>query len=109
AAVLGYEHEVALVGASTCRVLHGHVRPGARDDELVALETAQERLEDRVLPGVHPHLLDVEVAVLGLEAFGRLRAPAAPDERVVRLDALEERRVYLQPARPVLDDVPDVD
>ena len=62
----------------------------------------------RPLPGRHPHLLDDEVAVLRLEPVGGRRAPRAAHERAA-LDALEERRVELQPRRALLDDVPDVD
>jgi hypothetical protein len=90
-------------------VLDRHVRPRAGDDDLVALEAVQERLEDRVLPAVHAHLLDDEVAVLPLEPFGGLSAPAAANECVRAFDALEERRVELQPWGTLLDDVPDVD
>ncbi len=90
-------------------MLDGHVRPRTGDDDRVAPEARQERLELRPLPGAHAHLLDDQVTGLGLEAVGRGCTPRPPDEGVRVLDALEQRGVQLEGRRALLDDVVHVD
>jgi len=95
AAILGHEHEVALVRAGARGVLDRHVGPRAGDDHLVAVEAAEQRVEHRVLPAAHPHLLDDVIAGLRLDTVGGRGTPRATDERAGVLDAVEERRVQL--------------
>ena len=77
-------------------MLDRHVRPGARDDQRLDAETAQQDVEPRLVEPVHPHLLDDVIARLRFEPIDRRGAPAPANERVRALDALEQRRVLLQ-------------
>ena len=76
----------------------------------VAPEALQQRLEPRALPRAHRHLLDDEIAGLGLEPLDRRRAPcrrAPPPCASAR--PFEQRRVQCDPPRARLDDEPDMD
>ena len=77
---------------------------------IVSRPRPARRFSRRVpLPGAHAHLLDDEIAVLRLQAIGRRGTPRAPHQGAGVLDAVEERRVQLQPGSALIDDVPDVD
>ena len=108
-AVGGDDDLVAGVRAVARGVLDGHVRPRAGDDELVGAEAAEQDVQPGLVEAVHPHLLDDVVAVLGLQALDRRRAPAAAHERVGPETPWNSGAFCFSPGRALLDDVPDVD
>ncbi len=99
---------VAGVGRVARGVLDREVRPRAGDDHRLGAEPLEQRLEIRVVEGVHAHLLDDEIPLLRLEALHRRGAPRATNDGA-RGHSLEEGRVQLETRRALVDDVPDVD
>src|SRR4029453_1939118 len=81
AAVLDDEHLVAAVQRCADHALDREGRRDAHDEELLAPELGEDRVEPRAVAAVHragaPHH---EVRRLGLDGGGGLRAPGPPPE-----------------------------
>src|SRR5260221_4001560 len=61
-AILGHDHEIALVGAGARGVFDRHVGPGAGINQHVAAGRLQDGFKPGAFPRAHPHLFDDEVA-----------------------------------------------
>ena len=109
AAILGHDHEIALVGAGARGVLDRHIGPGAGDHDGVAAAGAQHGFQLGAFEGAHADFFDDEVAGLRLEAGDRRCAPAAAHHRLGVEEAFEQRRVEREAGRARLDDEPDMD
>src|SRR6267142_3063533 len=88
-AILGHNHEIALVGAGARGVLDRHVGPGAGVDQHVAAGRLQDGFQPAAFPRAHAHLLDDEVARTRLEPRHRRGAPGAALHRLGVDEALE--------------------
>src|SRR5262249_20406325 len=109
AAVLGDDHDVALVRAGARGVLDRHVGPGAGLDDGVAPFRLEHGLEPRAFPGAHADFFHDMIAGLGGEALHGGCAPGAAHQRTRVDDALKQGRVDGEAWRAGLDHEPDVD
>src|ERR1700726_2995959 len=76
-AILGHDHEIALVGAGARSVFDRHVGPGAGIDQHVAAGRFQDGFQPTAFPRAHAHLLDDEVARTRLKAHHRRGTPGS--------------------------------